>query len=118
MQKGNKEVLKNMGYRLWISKSELKSTRNSSSLKLIWENSGVAPLYKDWPAYIYIEDEKGKLVRKENIEIKCQSVLPGRRNINLNHTEDRETEQPSEKGISSFYGIEDPIQRKWVFVWQ
>ena len=90
---GYKEVLKNMGYRLWISKSELKSTRNSSSLKLIWENSGVAPLYKDWPAYIYIEKYRNK-------NVVCAS---GRRNINLNHTEDRETEQPSEKGISSFH---------------
>ena len=41
-----------------------------------------------------------EIEKYRNKNVVCAS---GRRNINLNHTEDRETEQPSEKGISSFH---------------
>ena len=74
---GYKEVLKNMGYRLWVSMAELKNTAKGSRLKLTWENSGVAPMYKEWPVYVYIEDESGKLVEKSRISIKISSLLPG-----------------------------------------
>ena len=109
---GYKEVLKNMGYRLWISKSELKSTRNSSSLKLIWENSGVAPLYKDWPAYIYIEDEKGKLVEKKNIEIKMSSVLPEEEISTSTTLNTEKLNSLLKKGYRLSIGIEDPMTEK------
>ena len=109
---GYKEVLKNMGYRLWISKSELKSTRNSSSLKLIWENSGVAPLYKDWPAYIYIEDEKGKLVEKKNIEIKMSSVLPEEEISTSTTLKTEKLNSLLKKGYRLSIGIEDPMTEK------
>ena len=109
---GYKEVLKNMGYRLWISKAELKSTRNSSSLKLIWKNSGVAPLYKDWPAYIYIEDEKGKLVEKKNIEIKMSSVLPEEEISTSTTLKTEKLNSLLKKGYRLSIGIEDPMTEK------
>ena len=109
---GYKEVLKNMGYRLWISKAELKSTRNNSSLKLIWENSGVAPLYKDWPAYIYIEDEKGKLIEKKNIEIKMSSVLPGEEISTSTILKTEKLNRLLKKGYRLSVGIEDPMTEK------
>lgn len=45
------KLLKNMGYRLWLSKVQINHQRN---LSLTWENDGVAPFYWKWPVMIYI----------------------------------------------------------------
>ena len=104
-----KEVLKNMGYRLWISKAEIKSTRNSSHLELTWENSGVAPLYKDWPVYVYIEDDTGKLVEKRKISMEISSVLPGEKKVTSIMLETDRLNSLLEKGYRLAVGIEDPM---------
>ena len=104
-----KEVLKNMGYRLWISKAELKSTRNSSHLELTWENSGVAPLYKDWPVYVYIEDDTGKLVEKRKISMEISSVFPGEKKVTSIMLETDRLNSLLEKGYRLAVGIEDPM---------
>lgn len=104
-----KEVLKNMGYRLWISKAEIKSTRNSSHLELTWENSGVAPLYKDWPVYVYIEDDTGKLVEKRKIPMEISSVLPGEKKVTSIMLETDRLNSLLEKGYRLAVGIEAPM---------
>lgn len=106
---GYKEVLKNMGYRLWISMAELKNTAKGSRLKLIWENSGVAPMYKEWPVYVYIEDESGKLVEKSMISIKISSLLPGEKATTLTALETERLNSFLEKGYRLSVGIEDPM---------
>ena len=106
---GYKEVLKNMGYRLWISMAELKNTAKGSRLKLIWENSGVAPMYKEWPVYVYIEDESGKLVEKSMISIKISSLLPGEKATTLTALETERLNSLLEKGYRLSVGIEDPM---------
>lgn len=106
---GYKEVLKNMGYRLWISMAELKNTAKGSRLKLIWENSGVAPMYKEWPVYVYIEDESGKLVEKSRISIKISSLLPGEKEVTLTALETERLNSLLEKGYRLSVGIEDPM---------
>ena len=106
---GYKEVLKNMGYRLWISMAELKNTAKGSRLKLTWENSGVAPMYKEWPMYVYIEDESGKLVEKSRISIKISSLLPGEKATTLTALETERLNSLLEKGYRLSGGIEDPM---------
>ena len=106
---GYKEVLKNMGYRLWISMAELKNTAKGSRLKLTWENSGVAPMYKEWPVYVYIEDESGKLVEKSRISIKISSLLPGEKATTLTALETERLNSFLEKGYRLSVGIEDPM---------
>ena len=106
---GYKEVLKNMGYRLWISMAELKNTAKGSRLKLTWENSGVAPMYKEWPVYVYIEDESGKLVEKSRISIKISSLLPGEKATTLTALETERLNSLLEKGYRISVGIEDPM---------
>lgn len=106
---GYKEVLKNMGYRLWISMAELKNTAKGSRLKLTWENSGVAPMYKEWPVYVYIEDESGKLVEKSRISVKISSLLPGEKAITLTALETERLNSPLKKGYRLSVGIEDPM---------
>ena len=98
---GYKEVLKNMGYRLWISMAELKNTAKGSRLKLTWENSGVAPMYKEWPVYVYIEDESGKLVEKSRISIKISSLLPGEKATTLTALDRKRTRLNSSHSTSS-----------------
>ena len=106
---GYKEVLKNMGYRLWISMAELKNTAKGSRLKLTWEYSGVAPMYKEWPVYVYIEDESGKLVEKSRISIKISSLLPGEKATTLTALETERLNSLLEKGYRLSVGIEDPM---------
>ena len=106
---GYKEVLKNMGYRLWISMAELKNTAKGSRLKLTWENSGVAPMYKEWPVYVYIEDESGKLVEKSRISIKISSLFPGEKATTLTALETERLNSLLEKGYRLSVGIEDPM---------
>lgn len=106
---GYKEVLKNMGYRLWISMAELKNTAKGSRLKLTWENSGVAPMYKECPMYVYIEDESGKLVEKSRISIKISSLLPGEKATTLTALETERLNSLLEKGYRLSVGIEDPM---------
>lgn len=106
---GYKEVLKNMGYRLWISMAKLKNTAKGSRLKLTWENSGVAPMYKEWPVYVYIEDESGKLVEKSRISIKISSLLPGEKATTLTALETERLNSLLEKGYRLSVGIEDPM---------
>ena len=106
---GYKEVLKNMGYRLWISMAELKNTAKGSRLKLTWENSGVAPMYKEWPVYVYIEDESGKLVEKSRISIKISSLFPGEKATTLTALETERLNSFLEKGYRLSVGIEDPM---------
>ena len=106
---GYKEVLKNMGYRLWISMAELKNTAKGSRLKLTWENSGVAPMYKEWPVYVYIEDESGKRVEKSRISIKISSLLPGEKATTLTALETERLNSLLEKGYRISVGIEDPM---------
>ena len=106
---GYKEVLKNMGYRLWISMAELKNTAKGSRLKLTWENSGVAPMYKEWTVYVYIEDESGKLVEKSRISIKISSLLPGEKATTLTALETERLNSFLEKGYRLSVGIEDPM---------
>ena len=71
MTQGVQEVLKNIGYRYSISKAVFPdlnklplSRLDSYTVTLNWENSGVAPLYWNWDAYIYFVDDSidGKAV--------------------------------------------------------
>lgn len=74
---GRAEVLKNIGYRLRISKAELCRTDGETHLTLRWENDGVAPMYWDWPVQIYLEDADGNTLQTYPMDLKLTSVLPG-----------------------------------------
>ncbi|MEG0812961.1 MAG: DUF4832 domain-containing protein [Clostridium sp.] len=54
-------VIPHMGYRLRVSKMKIKRTLFSkkTSIKLTWINDGTAPLYWNWPAYLYLYNQNG-----------------------------------------------------------
>lgn len=109
---GYHTILKNMGYRIWISEAALSSKLNGTRLKLTWENDGVAPFYKDWPVWVYITDENGNTLQKEQIELTLSSLLPG----DIIQTDTQLDIKVPLKLIGEKYhisiGIEDPMTRK------
>ncbi len=66
------QALKNMGYRLWISRVRMKG----NILELTWENSGVAPFYKDWEVMSYIIDENEQIIAEIPVELSLSKLLP------------------------------------------
>lgn len=74
---GYETILKNMGYRLWISEAELSHWFKGTKLELTWENDGVAPFYKDWPVWVFVTDGDGNMVEEKEIKMELSSLLPG-----------------------------------------
>ena len=62
-QAAYKELLKNMGYRLWVSRLTISKGENKLDITLNLENSGVAPLYGDWTVVLYLCNASGKVVQ-------------------------------------------------------
>lgn len=108
---GYQEVLKNMGYRIWISSAEIKKKGKGSLVRLVWKNSGVAPFYKDWPAYLYLEDSTGKIIEKQEIKIKISSLLPDMEIVTDTWLE---LKAPGKLKINEYrlsVGMEDPMTK-------
>lgn len=76
MKKGYDELLKNMGYRLWISQADIKTKGEESQLELVWENAGAAPFYRDWPVMVYVS-ARGKMWEEIPVEVDLTQILPG-----------------------------------------
>ena len=72
----------------------------------------MAPFYKDWPVWVYITDENGNTLQKEQIELTLSSLLPG----DIIQTDTQLDIKAPLKLIGEKYhisiGIEDPMTRK------
>ena len=75
-ENGYETILKNMGYRIWISEAVLSHSFRGTRLELTWENTGVAPFYRDWPVWVSITDEEGNVIEKKEISISLSELLP------------------------------------------
>ena len=74
---GYDAVLQNMGYRIWISNMELSpSPSGGIQVDLTWKNSGVAPLYADWPTYVQVVDKNGRILEWVAVDIALSELLP------------------------------------------
>lgn len=106
-QEGTKKVLEAIGYRIGIKEMEMDISRFSDKIKikLLWENTGLAPMYWDWLAYLYLENSSGELIDKIMIDIKLSKLLPG---IVKKTKNEIHLEYPSEEDYSLYIGIEDP----------
>ena len=108
---GYREVLKNMGYRIWISSAEIKKKGKGSLVRLVWKNSGVAPFYKDWPAYLYLEDSTGKIIEKQEIKIKISSLLPDMEIVTDTWLELKTPGKLKKNEYRLSVGMEDPMTK-------
>lgn len=102
---GYAQLLKNMGYRLWISQARWRK----NSLELIWENDGVAPFYGDWKTYLYLENPEGKVMEKPQVKIELPQVLPGEKVETETLFATEKVKNLLKKGYRLSVGIEDPM---------
>lgn len=74
---GYAAALGKMGYRLWISQGKLQRLGGKGQLTLVWENSGVAPFYQDWPVYLYLKHPDSGEITQVPVALKLSELLPG-----------------------------------------
>ena len=68
-------VRKTLGYRLRIERANYQGDTNE--IVLYWCNDGVAPMYWDWPVYLYFYDSSRSMIFKLPVDMKMTKVLPG-----------------------------------------
>lgn len=111
IRKGTDETLKNMGYRIGFTKVSLSKPYMSgkTSVEITWNNSGVAPLYWNWPAYLYLLDISGNIIEKTEIDIELSKLLPQK---TIKTTTEISFSGKNTTPISVCIGIEDPMTGK------
>lgn len=72
------QVLKTMGYRQYIKQASMSEYADgSTALTLLWENTGVAPMYWDWTVCLYYVDAEGAVLSRIPTSIRTTMILPG-----------------------------------------
>lgn len=105
---GRMEVLRNMGYRIFVSRKEWKRKLLGGQLlvTLTWKNEGVAPFYWDWPVYLYKLDSQGNILKKYPVDIKLTELSAG----GSVTTKTKLPEDFRKEGYGALgVGIEDPM---------
>ena len=74
-----RELRESMGYRIYISelRTEYSFKDDCLNVFMTWRNTGLAPLYWDWPVTMYVYDRDGELKYWEDIEIQLSKLVPG-----------------------------------------
>lgn len=110
-EEGIEAVLKTLGYRLRMEQASYMAPQpdREGSLTLTWTNDGVAPMYWDWPVYLYFLDGEQQLLGKYPVELETTGLLPGEKretvtSLSLNPL--------TEKAAYLCVGIEDPLTEK------
>ena len=100
-------VLNNLGYRFRINKAKINSSFNGKVLKvsLDWTNDGVAPIYWDWDAYLYLLDENNNITQKKEIDIELTRLTSGK---TIRTYSGFSLENLSDKNLKLCIGIVDP----------
>lgn len=65
------KIRENLGYRFFISSAEIIK---DSSIKLTWENLGIAPMYFNFDTYIYVENKSGDNIATVKVPIDLTSL--------------------------------------------
>lgn len=112
--KGINAVLKNMGYRIYVKDAEVKTfkvTKNQLAIKMTWANDGVAPIYWNWPVYLYVIDNKNnEVVNRVLVKIELSKLVPG---TTLKTNDVISTQNLDKDGSYKIcVGIEDPMTEK------
>ena len=108
-QEEAEEIRAMLGYKLGISQVMIRHDRLFASwdISMTWNNKGIAPMYYNWPVYLYFYDNEGMMVQKSLVEMDITSIAPGS-SLNV-----REKVKISDAKISKItIGIEDPMLEK------
>lgn len=103
-------ILGVIGYKLYIMQAELVQKNGNLSLTTVWTNNGIAPIYWNWPIYIYVKDEDGSIIGKTPVDIRLSRLLPGDKLTNSTHIDIPQDIDAS--ACSYWIGIEDPMTMK------
>ena len=76
-------LLAEMGYTLGVRDCKLWRAAFSRALQaeLTWENTGLAPLYADWPVALELRDETGQTVWSGQADAPFSDLGPGRHTL-------------------------------------
>lgn len=101
-------LLAEMGYSLGVRSCKIWRTAFFSTLQaeLTWENTGLAPLYADWPVALELRDETGQAVWSSRRSIPFSQWGPGSHTVQLSLS-GTETLPPG--NYSLWVGIVDPL---------
>lgn len=71
------QVLRQLGYRIWVSQFTIKKSQSGYTASLTLENSGTAPFYADWPLYLLLQSQEGQEVARAAVPYQLNQLLPG-----------------------------------------
>ncbi|MDO5294275.1 MAG: DUF4832 domain-containing protein [bacterium] len=105
------QVLNKIGYRYGVSKVKLSydALLKKTKVNITLNNYGVAPMYQDWPVYLYVLSENHQVVSKQLVKVNLTQ-------LGQNESKDLEVqvkEPLSEESVRRLaIGIEDPETNK------
>lgn len=70
-------AVQRMGYELYISRAAISVANGKLDVAVTVTNTGVAPLYYDWPVELGALDDEGKLVATWRTDWKLTAIQPG-----------------------------------------
>lgn len=74
---GYNELLKNMGYRLWVTSASIKQESTQKVvLNITLKNSGVAPFYRNWTTYVYLKNKGTNRIKRIKLDLNVAKILP------------------------------------------
>ncbi len=84
---GAEAILKRLGYRLYISKLETRFSfgENQLNVYFTWNNTGLAPMYWDWPVTMYVFDHNDELKYWETVDLNLSELAPDKQIETTNH---------------------------------
>lgn len=109
---GYRTLLKNMGYRIWISEAQLKKNSGKTTLSVTWKNDGTAPFYKDWPIVVTVTDASGTVIEERQTDWKLSSLMPGESMTGSIDLSSAGLSAGKKSGLTVSVEIRDPMTKK------
>ena len=80
LQEGIDRVLATIGYRIDVDHVRLPRWvhyGNSINIECTFSNKGIAPMYYNWPTYLYLFDEDDHVIASYKQQMDLRKILPG-----------------------------------------
>jgi hypothetical protein len=80
LQPGIDSALARLGYRLYIQQVKMPvrvAVQNRLDVQVSFANSGIAPIYYNWPTRLYLIDRTGEVRSSYLVSIDLRKILPG-----------------------------------------
>lgn len=79
-----REMSREMGYCFSVTGGTVEADPSGGLMvSMIWENSGIAPIYENWPILLRLTDEAGNTVAEEKADGRITEWLPGSHGLSV-----------------------------------